>query len=180
MKRVLSAGLFALAALVMGAGQASAQAVKIGYVNTQRLLAEAPAARQAQTAFETDMTRYRTQIDSIGRQLETRREEFQRQSATLSAAVRTQREQELQQQFTAAQQQVAQIEQTAARRQQELVEPVQRRIRETIDAVRREGGFTVLLDAAAVVSADPALDVTQQVLTRLGGTAAPAAAPRPR
>jgi outer membrane protein len=183
MKRVLSAGLFAVVALLAGASQGSAQTGKIGYVNSQRLLNESAIAQQAQRAFETDMTRYRTQIDSIGRAFEARRADYERQQATLSAAVKTQREQELQRQFEASQQQASQIEQTAQRRQQELLEPVMKRIRETIDAVRREGGYTAILDAAAVISADPSLDITQQVLTRLGGaapaTAAPAA-PRPR
>lgn len=172
MRRLFSLG--AVAALMFCASPGAAQGAKIGFVNTQRLLAEAPQARQAQQTFDAEMTRHRTQIDSIGRRLEQRRNELQQQSATLSEAVRTQRSTELQQQFTAAQQQVSQIEQTAARRQQELLEPVEKRIREAIDALRREGGYTMILDAAAVVSADPALDVTSQVLTRLGATARPA------
>ncbi|HET6231173.1 MAG TPA: OmpH family outer membrane protein [Longimicrobiaceae bacterium] len=183
MKRVLSCGAFAaLAMMVMGATQAAAQAaapagpLKIGYVNSQRVLAEAPAAVQAQRALETDMARYKAQADSLGRAIEAARAAYQREQPTLTPAVRTQRETALQQRFEAYQQQVAQIEQTAQRRQSEVVDPVMKQINGVIDQMRTEGGYTLILDSSTgvMLSADPALDMTAQVLTRLRG-AAPAA-----
>lgn len=43
------------------------------------------------------------------------------------------------------------------------------RIEEAISAVRQEGGFAMLFDAAtdAIVSADTTLDMTERVLARL-------------
>src|SRR3954454_12493008 len=117
MKRAYLGGLAAFAALVTCASAASAQ-VKIAYVNSQRVVAETPAAQQAQAALESDMTRYRAQIDSIEKAFDTQRQAFESTSATLTAAVRTQRQTELQTRYTAAQQQVQQIQQTAQSRQQ--------------------------------------------------------------
>jgi Skp family chaperone for outer membrane proteins len=73
------------------------------------------------------------------------------------------------------QQQVQGIEAQAAQRQQAVMEPVMKRVTDTIDAIRREGGFTMILDAAAVVSPnDASLDITDRVIARLNGGAAPA------
>ena len=43
------------------------------------------------------------------------------------------------------------------------------RITEVIEAIREEGNYALILDVAAgsIISADPALDLTQQVITRL-------------
>lgn len=175
MKRFFSFGsLLAAALLVGGAGSAEAQA-KIGYVNTQKLVAEAPGSKEAQQTLEREMGQYRTQVDSLEKSLQKMQEDFQKQEASLTAAVKQQRQQQLQQSFAAYQQRVGQLEQTAAQRQQQLVEPIMKRIKDTIEVVRKEGGYAIIFDGgnSGMVAADPALDLTDRVLTRLragGGT----------
>lgn len=72
-----------------------------------------------------------------------------------------------------AQQRAMQLEDQAAKRQNELVEPVMRKIQEVIDAIRSEGKYAMIFDVAAggLIAADPALDITDQVLARLRPTA---------
>jgi Skp family chaperone for outer membrane proteins len=52
------------------------------------------------------------------------------------------------------------------------------RINGVLQDVRKEGGYTIILDATAggIVAADPAADLTDMVLTRLKSTAAAPAA----
>ncbi|MBA4156386.1 MAG: OmpH family outer membrane protein [Gemmatimonadetes bacterium] len=154
-----------------GAAQpaASAQATRFAFINSQKVLAEAPGAREAQQTFELDMSRYRTQIDSLEQDLERLRTEYDRQQATLSPAVRQQRQQDMQQRFAAYQQQVGQLEQTAQRRQAELVEPIMKRISDVIEQMRQEGRYAMIFDtsAGALITADPSLDLTDNVLARL-------------
>jgi outer membrane protein len=173
MKRVLSFALAAAAAAAFSAAPAAAQTLKIGYLNSQRVLAEAPAAQAAQRTLEGEMTRYRAQVDSMGTALQTAQAELQRQSATLTEAARTQRQTELQQRFTTYQQRVNEIEQTAQRRQAELVDPVMKAINDVVEAVRREGNWSIIIDSATgvMVAADPALDLTQTVIDRLKAAA---------
>lgn len=67
----------------------------------------------------------------------------------------------------------------AEQRRDELIQPVMDRINTIIEAVRVEGQYHLILDLAAgsIVAADPALDLTQQVIGRLGTAPAPAANP---
>lgn len=174
MKRALSA-LAALAALVMGSSAVSAQQVKIGYINSQQVLAQANVVTQARQRLETEMTGYRNRADSLARPLQQRGEEFERQRTTMPQAAQQQREQQLRGEFQQVQQQVQAIEQQAAQRQAAVMDPIMKQVSDAIEAVRREGGFLVILDAAAVVAPnDPTMDVTQRVLQRLNGGAAPA------
>ena len=163
-------GKYAVAlALSLGfAVSASAQqAPKLGWINSQRIRAEAPGVAEARKSLEAEVTRSRAQVDSLSRELQRLEGDFQRQQASLSATVRQQREQEFQQKLTTAQQRVAQLEQTMQRREQELFGPINQRITEAVEAVRKEGNYAMIFDAAVLATADPALDLTPRVLERL-------------
>jgi outer membrane protein len=186
MKRLWFAGVLgAVAALVMGAAPATAQAgLKIGFVNSQRILAETPGVQQAQQTFQSEAPRMRAPLDSMEQALNTAQQQLQQQQATLSPQVREQRQSALQQQFAAYQQRGQQIQEQMQQRQQQLIAPVMQQINQAIEALRREGGFTMIVDSSqgGIVTVDPALDLTDRVLQRLRGGAAPAAppaAPRP-
>jgi outer membrane protein len=154
-------------------GTQPAQATRFAFVNSQRILAEAPGAREAQQSFERDMQRFRIEVDSLEQALEQAQADFQRQQATISPAARTQRQQEIQEAFVAYQQRVGELERTAQRRQTELVEPVMQRISEALEQIRREGNYGMIFDASAgaLITADPSLDITDRVLTHLRQTA---------
>jgi len=155
--------------LVLGVGSADAQSPRMGYINSQRILVEAPGTSDAQRLFEQDMERYRTELERMESELETLQDNLDRQQATLTAAVRQERQQEIQQRFFAYQQRRTELEETAQRRQEELVAPIMRRISEVIEDIRRDGNYAMIFDASAgaLITADPTLDLTDQVLQRL-------------
>jgi outer membrane protein len=169
---LLTTGM-AVLATVLGGAEASAQQ-RFAYINSQRLIMEAPGTSEAQRAFEADMANYRAELERLEAELDSLQANFERQQTTLSAAVREQRQLEMQQKFIAYQQRTVELEETAQRRQAELVGPIMQRIEQAVDAVRAEGGYSMIFDVAsgALVAADPALDLTDQILTRLRATAA--------
>jgi len=188
MKRSMFAGLLgAAAALAMAVAPAGAQTLKIGFVNSQRILAEAPGVQQVQQTLQAEMTRLRAPLDSMEQRLNAANTAFQQQQATLTPQAREQRQSELQQQFAAYQARGQQLQEQAQQRQQQLVQPVMQQINQAIEALRREGAFTMIVDSSqgGIVTVDPALDLTDRVLQRLGGAApaappaAPPSAPRP-
>jgi outer membrane protein len=160
--------------LVSGATTIEAQATRLGYIDSQRILVEAPGTTEAQRAFEQDMERFRTELERMEDELESLQDNFERQQGTLSAAVRQERQQEMQQKFIEYQQRRMELEETAQQRQAELVGPIMQRVMEVIEDVRREGNYALIFDTAAgaIITADPGLDLTDQVLERLRTTAA--------
>ena len=171
MKRFLSFA-FAGALAVLAAAPAQAQQLKIGYVNSQRILAETPAFAGVRTTLEREFTPLRAEIDSLEARLSRGDEELRAQQGTLTEAARQQRSQALQQQLAAYQQRAQQIQQQLQAREQELVAPVMQRIRGVLEEVRAAGGFSFIMDPpdGVIVAVDPALDVTNDVIRRLGGT----------
>jgi Skp family chaperone for outer membrane proteins len=72
-------------------------------------------------------------------------------------------------------QRLAEIDQQAQVRQAELIQPVMDRITTVIEAMREEGSYSLIFDVAAqgIISADSALDLTQEVIRRLTATTPP-------
>ena len=176
MKRILSF-VFAGVLAVVAAAPAQAQQLKIGYVNSQRILAETPAFADVRATLEREFTPLRAEIDSLEARLGRADQDFQAQSATMTEAARQQRQQALQQQLAQYQQRGQQIQQQLQAREQELVGPVMQRIRGVLEEVRRAGNYSFIIDPpdGLVVAVDPTLDVTADVIRRLGGT--PSATP---
>lgn len=162
----------AVALLVTGVATAEAQAPRLGYINSQRIMAEAPGTSAAQAAFEGVMQGYRTELERLETDLDSLQQNLERQQATLSATARQERQQQIQERFMAYQQRQAELEQEAQQRQAELVAPIMERISTVIEEIREEGGYAMIFDTAtgALITADPNLDLTGQVIERLQTT----------
>ena len=162
---VLAAGSF-----FMLAGNVAAQGpLRLGYIDSQAILAQAPGATEAQDQFERDMARYRAELDQIGEELQTMIQQFEQQQLTLSPQARDTQTQAIQARQEEYNQRAAELEGEAGRRQAELVQPIMDQVTAAIDEVRTEGGYAIVFDLSsqAIVSADPALNLTQQVIDRL-------------
>ena len=173
----------ALAALTMTAGAASAQtaAGKIGFVNSQKIIAEAPGAAEIRTTIEREMNKHRADLALADDSLKNMIKAYEQRQLVLSADARTKEEQSIRQRQQALQQRAQTLENEMAKRQNDLAKPLMERINAVLDAMRKEGGYALILDAASgsIVSADPAADLTETVLTRLKATAAAPASGAP-
>lgn len=167
MKRFLFVGAAALAGVLgLAPAPATAQAqAKIGYVNVQQIMAQAPGLAEARQAFETEVQQAQPELQRMEAELETLQQAFQQQQATLSEEARQQRQQELQTKFTAYQTRRTALQQ----REQQLLAPITARVEQVIEQIRKDGSYSVIFDTAqsGIVSADPALDLTNRVLDRL-------------
>ena len=167
MRRTPFAALALTFALV--AGTAEAQTLKIGYINSQEILASAPGAREAQAAFERDMQGYNAEAQQLQDELTRMQQQLQQQELTLSPEAKRNRQQQISQKAQEAQDKMAELDQRAAGRRAELVQPIMDKITAVIETMREEGNYALILDVAAgsIISADPSLDLTQEVLRRL-------------
>lgn len=185
MRFFLRTTIAAVAFVLAGAPALQAQQgpLKIAYVNSRQLLAEAPGAEQAQQMFEREMSSYQQEVQQMGDSLQRAIAEFQRQARDLPPARRDSLAEQLEQRQFAYQQRVAQLEQQAQQRELQLAQPIMQNIQRVLGEVRRDGGYHFIFDIAAqgspVVAADSSLDITQQVLTRLKALPAPQLPPAP-
>ena len=146
---------------------------RIVFINSQQVVAAAPGAREAQQTLEREMGALRTQVQAMEQTLDSMMTAYDQRQVMLSPEARRQMQEEIRGRQREFQSRAAQMEQQAAARQAELIQPIMARVQQVIDALREERGYALVLDAAegGLVSADPALDITQEVLARLRTTA---------
>ena len=160
---------------------------KIVYVNSQKIIAQAPGRAEAEAQFQKEMDQYKAQVQKMGDTLQTQIADYRKNQGTMAAAAKSAKEKDLGTKQQAYQQRVQELEQTAQQREAELVRPIMEQINKIIEQIRAENGYTFILDAGnqagVVVAADSSLDITDKVIQRLvaagpvASKATPAAAP---
>ena len=169
----------ALIILVLASSARAQTTIRIGYIDSQQILDQDPAAQEAQQQFEADLARYRAEVDQIGQDLQGLIDRYDQQQSMLSEEAKSNRQEEIRLKQTEYQQRISELEQQAGMRQAELVQPVMERINAVIEDIRADGGYSMIFDVAAqgIIAADPALDLTAEVVRRLQAGAATAGNP---
>lgn len=145
--------------------------VKIVYINGRQILQQTPGYAAAESTFNHDVEGYRTEVQRLEAQLDSAARAFDMAAIALSPAAKSAKQKELQtmQQHIATRQ--TELQQKAQQREAELLQPIQARVNAVLQGMRAEGNYAFILDAEApgspLVAADPALDITNQVLARL-------------
>jgi outer membrane protein len=168
--RNLFTSVLAVAGLLVVAAPLTAQtSTRIGYIDTRRVIQEAPGAQDARATMEREMEGWQQQMQAMEDSLRTMMTDYQQRSLVMSADAKQRREQEIMQKQQSFEERAQSLQMQAGRRQQELMEPIMQRVEEVISQVRQADGYGIIFDVAseAIVSADPALDITQRVIDRL-------------
>jgi Skp family chaperone for outer membrane proteins len=168
---VAAAAILAAAASPLS-GQQATQG-RVVFLNSQQVLAAAPGAREAQATLEREMGELRAEVQGMEETLDSMMTVYDQRQVMLSPEARREMQEQIRTRQREFQGRAMQMEQQASARQAELLQPIMARVQQVIDALREERGYGLVLDAAGggVISADPTLDITLEVLTRLRSTA---------
>jgi Skp family chaperone for outer membrane proteins len=146
----------------------------IAYVNSDAILQQTPGYAQADSTFRAEMQVFQQELIGLQQELDSAATAFDQQQVMLSPAARTEKANELQamgQQYQTRQQE---LNTRAQERERELMAPLQQRIQTVLDGVRAERNIGLIFDVASptanIVSADPALDLTALIVSRVQGT----------
>lgn len=174
MKVMARTTLVLLGLLLAGTATLGAQQARIVFLNSEQLRQQAPGLQEAREQMREEMAQLEAQADSalapLQAQFQQLAQEFQQQQGMMTAEVRQERQAELARRQQELQQRGAEWEQRAAAKQNEILAPALERVSQVIDEIRAENDYAFVLDVAAggVIAADPALDITSEVLRRLG------------
>lgn len=161
--------VFVLVALTLAAMSVSAQ-VKLGHIETQKLIQAMPEWTAAQKTFEEEQKKVNTELNSLKEQFQTKLAEYSEKMNTYSEAMRATTEEELQ----GLQQRIQRFQETAMaqleKTQNDLMQPVMEKALNAIKEVGKENGFTYIFDmnAGILYAAENSLDVLPLVKKKLG------------
>ena len=161
--------VFVLVALTLAAMSVSAQ-VKLGHIETQKLIQAMPEWTAAQKTFEEEQKKVNTELNGLREQFQTKLAEYSEKMKTYSEAMRATTEEELQ----GLQQRIQRFQETAMaqleKTQNDLMQPVMEKALNAIKEVGKENGFTYIFDMNAVIlyAAENSQDVLPLVKKKLG------------
>lgn len=173
--RAAAVAVFA-AAVVAGPAAAQAPAVKIAFVRTSVVFDSAPGRAAASSAFEREAAGFQAQVQRMSDSLSTMIAAYRAAQSTLAPAQQQTRQQAIQTKQDEYEQRAQAIDQQVGQRREELMRPLLEQIRATIETIRGEEGYALVLSAdpgTPVIAFDRNLDITDRVIARLKTLGAP-------
>jgi outer membrane protein len=162
----------ALVALAAGlwTAAAPAQELKIGYVNSERVLREATPAKAAQSKLEAEFSKREKDLNEQGARLKAAAEKLDKDAPALSEAERTRRQRELVEQDRDLQRKRREFQEDLSQRRNEELAGVVERANRVIKQIFDQEKYDLILQE--VIFAGPRVDITDKVIKALN--AAPA------
>lgn len=159
----------ALTGAALAAPLAQAQeAVRIGFVNTDRMLREAAPAKAAQTKLEQEFSRREKEIDDAGAALKNASERFEREAPTMSDSQRQTRQRQLMEQDREFQRRRREFQEDLNARKQEELQQILDRANRVVKEVAEAEKYDVILQEAVYIN--PRLDITDKVIKALNAS----------
>ncbi|WP_422565508.1 OmpH family outer membrane protein [Ideonella sp.] len=156
--------LVATAALCSVVG-ASAQELKIGYVNGERVLREAVPARAAQAKLEAEFKKRETELNDVGSKLRMAMEKLEKEAPTLAESERSRRQRDLAEQQRDFERKRRELLEDLNQRKNEELAAVTERASKVIKQIFEQEKYDVILQE--VVFAGPRVDITKKVIDAL-------------
>lgn len=157
--------------ILLAAGVAGAQNYVV--INSQTILKSIDEYNAAVNRIDSLATVYQGNIDKAYEEVESMYNKYMQQKNTLDAATQRKREDDIinsEKRIAEYQEATFGSEGTLAKLQTESLEPMQKKVFETIGNYARENKLGLILDIATnplVVYYDPALDHTQKIINLL-------------
>ena len=168
MKKVILTIIIALTGMI------TAQAQRFALIDMEYILKHIPAYEQANRQMESLSQQYQKEIEAKGQEAKSLYEAYQQSDSTLSDSQRTEKENAI----VAKEKEAADLraryfgpEGEMAKKQKELITPIQDAIYNAVKTVATQQGYDVVFDRASdqsMIFASPRIDISNEILSKLG------------
>jgi len=154
-------------ALMSAFAAAPAMADKVGFVNTERLIREAPLSVSAQKKLEREFALRDQELQKLAKQARDLQAQLDKDGVTMSDSDRKTKERDLGNLNRDLQRQGREFREDLNLRRNEELGQIQERARKTIQEIARAEKYDLIVEQAVYV--DPKNDITDRVMKALGG-----------
>lgn len=165
MKSLYVKSLLASAAIVFAAASAQAQELKIGYVNSDRVLRDAAPAKAAQAKLEAEFSKREKDLAELATRLKAASDKLEKDAPTLAESERGRRQRELIEQDREFQRKRREFQEDLNQRKNEELSAVVERANRVIKQIFETEKYDLILQEA--VFAGPRVDITDKVIKSL-------------
>jgi outer membrane protein len=148
---------FASAALAEG---------KIGFVNSQKIINDAPQAARAKKKIEKDFEKRDQELQKLAKQLQTLQETMDKNAVTMAESERRNKEREFADLNRDFQRKQREFREDLSQRQNEEMATIFERVNKVIKQIAETEKYDIIFQEA--VYANPRIDITDRVIKALG------------
>jgi outer membrane protein len=145
--------------------QAVAAEMKIGYVNTQRIFRDAPAAQKAAKKIEAEFSKRDQELQRMAKQLQSTQEGLEKNSVTMAEGERRNKERELNDLSRDFQRKQREFREDLNLRQNEENAAIIEKANKAIKQIAETDKYDLIVQD--VVWVNPKLDITEKVIKSL-------------
>jgi len=163
--------IFILTVIVAFAGKATAQELKFGHINIQKLVAELPEKKAADAQLQAEATKLQDQLKVMSEDLDKKYTSYLSQRDSLPDLIRATKEKEIQDLDTRIKQYNQMAQQTLAQKEQQLLQPIMQKVQNAINEVGQEQGLIYIFDISSQVvlyHSDKSIDCEPFIKSKLG------------
>ena len=153
-----------LTLFVLLAGPATAQQLRVGYVDMKQVLDNAPQVLAGREKLDLEFRPRNETIEFQERQVQDMEDRLQLGDLSEDARVRLDRE--LREMRRNVNRQKEDLRDELSFRRTEEVQKLEDQINQAVEAIARDSGYDLIL-SSPVIYADPSLDITQLILDQL-------------
>ena len=167
LKSVVAKSALAAAVVLSASAQAQAEELKIGFVNSDRVLREATPAKAAQTRLEAEFSKRQKEGEDAAAKLKTAADKLDKDSPTLSEAERNRRQRDLVEQDRELQRKRREFQEDLNQRKNEELASVVERANKVVKQIYDTEKFDLILQGDVVIFASAKVDITDKVIKAL-------------
>jgi outer membrane protein len=136
---------------------------KIGVIDIDQTLSTTPAGKRANEAFEKTRKQKQSDLDKKQEDLKKEDADLGKQAAVLKPEVLKDKKQALEKKFVELQQTYVKLERDLATERTKLIQDLLKQAEPLVKEIAKKEGVTIILEQAAVVWADPSVDLTKEL-----------------
>ena len=167
---LIKAGICKLATaalLLAAAAGVQAQEMKIGFVNSDRVLREANLAKAAQTRLENEFSKRQKEGEDAAARLKAAADKLDKDAPTLGEAERARRQRDLVEQDRELQRKRREFQEDLNQRKNEELASVVERANKVVKQIYDTEKFDLILQGDVVIFASARVDITDKVIKAL-------------
>ena len=150
---------------------AMAQTVKLGYINSQEVMMMMPEVNDVEKQLAEFNEKNMKYLQDMEKEIQDKYAKYEQEKNNMTDAIRRVQEEELMGLQQRLQTTYQALQQEAQKKQTELIQPLQEKLRIAIESVSKKQGLTMVYDmmsGAILYKSDAAIDITPAVKKELG------------
>jgi outer membrane protein len=144
----------------------AADSVKFGSIDLQKVLNESEAGKKAKSELDALIKSKESTIEEKSKVIEKLKGELEKQTSVLSAEAKKKKEDELEKMLREYQRLVQDSQSEVKKKEGELTDTIIKEIREIIEKIGVEEGYTLIIEKGLVLYSNKDIDITDMVMKK--------------